>query len=106
MSDTYSMIMTTTDSIDVARKVARLLVSQKLAACVQQSKVESIYEWKGEVETGEEIILLIKCRAEDYTAIEQCIKANHNYSEPEIISIRIERGSTGYLSWIKDTTAR
>lgn len=106
MSDTYAVVMTTTDDVDLAKKISNSLVSRKLAACVQLLKIESVYEWKGEINSGDEILLFIKCKSDDFIEIEKSIKSEHNYEEPEIILINIQKGSESYFRWIHTMTSR
>ncbi len=101
----YIMIITTTDSKDIAETIAGTLIGEKLAACVQiLPEVESFYTWKGKVERSEEYLLFIKSRKTLYDKIEERIKTLHNYEVPEIIALPIEKGHSTYLKWIDDNT--
>ncbi len=100
----YSMAITTTATKAEADKLAHILLSQRLAACIQVMPITSYYTWNGSVNVDEEQILLIKCPAINFPDIEQCIKANHSYEIPEIIQLSIEAGSPEYLQWIADVT--
>ena len=96
----------TTCSADAAPRIAESLVDAKLAGCVQHLPIESTYRWKGNVETATEILLLIKIRAADYSAVEQAILALHDYETPEIIALPVRQGFAGYLSWLGEVTQR
>lgn len=101
MSDAIQVI-TTTDSPAVAERIARTLVDQRLAACVQVSgPVTSVYRWQGQVERSEEWICTIKTTADRYSDVEAQIRAQHTYEEPEILQIPILGGSTTYLAWLR-----
>lgn len=100
----YIQISTTTDTREEAQKIARYLVDQKLAACVQiTGPIESTYRWKGKVETAAEWLCLIKTRDSFFKKVEAAIKKLHSYETPEIIAIPIVKGSREYLQWLDDT---
>ena len=103
----YIQISTTTESKEQAQKIARYLIDQKLAACVQISgPIESIYRWKGNVETAKEWLCLIKTRASLFRKVETAIKKLHPYETPEIIAVPIIKGSKEYLNWLDDETEK
>jgi periplasmic divalent cation tolerance protein len=86
-----------------ARKIARHLVEAKLAACVNvSSPVESIYRWKGKVESDREFLLVIKTRRGHFRAVEAAVRALHSYENPEVIALPIAEGSRDYLKWIDE----
>jgi periplasmic divalent cation tolerance protein len=99
-------VVLTAGGAEVARRIAETLVSQNLAACVQSLPIESTYRWKGEIETAHEVLLLIKIKSSDYSAVEQAILSLHDYETPEIIAMPVQAGLSGYLSWIDDVTRR
>ena len=102
---TYIQISTTTETKEGAQKIARYLVEQKLAACVQISgPIKSTYRWKGKVETSKEYLCLIKTRATLFKKVEAAIKKLHPYETPEIIAVPIIKGSREYLNWLNDET--
>ncbi|MGY6277765.1 divalent-cation tolerance protein CutA [Methylomonas sp. MgM2] len=97
----YHLIYCTCPNQESAERIARQLVSAKLAACVNiLPGVTSVYEWDGQIETAQEHFLLIKSRKDRYAAIEAAIKANHTYDIPEIIAVAIDNGSNDYMQWI------
>ncbi len=100
----FSVVITTVESRAAADNLARLLLAQQLAACIQVTPIVSYYTWNGEVNVNDEQMLTIKCPANNFPEIEQCIKANHNYEIPEIIQLSIEAGSADYLNWISNVT--
>lgn len=102
---TFIQISTTTETKEQAQKIARCLVEQKLAACVQISgPIESTYRWKGKVETASEYLCLIKTRTTLFKKVEAAIKKLHPYETPEIIATPIIKGSRAYLNWLDDET--
>jgi periplasmic divalent cation tolerance protein len=96
------MVLTTCPNQEEARKIATLLIRERLAACVQITGITSLYEWKGTVNTESEQLLLIKTLADRYGDIESFILKTHSYEVPEIVMIPIERGSASYLGWIDE----
>jgi periplasmic divalent cation tolerance protein len=88
-----------------AGRIARVLVENRHAACVNQlPPVASIFRWQGNVEEAEEIPLLIKCTRERYADVEATIRELHPYTTPEIVAVPIAVGFAPYLRWIDDET--
>jgi periplasmic divalent cation tolerance protein len=95
------IVLCSAGSEDEARKIARHLVEQRLAACVNIIPgMESIYRWQGKLESSGEWLLLIKTTVERFPAVRDAIRDLHSYELPECIAISIEDGSSGYLEWI------
>jgi periplasmic divalent cation tolerance protein len=95
------IVLSTAGSEDQARKIARHLVDERLAACVNIiPRIESIYRWQDKVESSAEWLLLIKTTGEKSPAVRDAIRALHSYELPECITISIEDGSAAYLGWI------
>ncbi|MEO8484723.1 MAG: divalent-cation tolerance protein CutA [Betaproteobacteria bacterium] len=85
--------------------MARELVEARLAACVQiGAPVESLYHWRGRVETASEIPLAIKTRADAFPALEHAIRERHPYELPEIVAVSITDALFPYLQWIDAET--
>ena len=86
-------------------ELANYLVEQGLAGCVNVLPgITSIYKWQGEMKSGTEALLLIKCSAMNYPALESAIKGRHPYELAEIIAVSIDAGLPAYLEWIRDET--
>jgi len=86
--------------------MAGLLVSRRLAACVQiLPGLESHYRWKGKKETSHEVFLLIKTKISVYKKLEKTLLQNHPYDVPEIICLPMIRGSKAYLDWINEAVS-
>jgi periplasmic divalent cation tolerance protein len=96
------VVLVTCGSLKEARKIARGMVDAKLAACVNigTAPVESIYRWKGKVETGREFLLVIKTTASRLSALEKEVKRLHSYDVPEFVVLEIAAGSREYLQWL------
>ncbi|HEV7644262.1 MAG TPA: divalent-cation tolerance protein CutA [Pyrinomonadaceae bacterium] len=96
------IVFTTTPNKDEAEALARKLVEQKLAGCVQiVPRITSIYQWEGKIQKDEEYLLLIKTLPEKFADLEAFIKANHSYTLPEIAAVNAENVSKEYLEWLK-----
>ena len=90
---------------DVADRIARVLVEERLAACVNRLPgVESTYRWNGAVSVDEEVLLVIKTSHARYAALEARIVALHPYEVPEVVAIVIAAGHAPYLDWIARET--
>ena len=90
-----------------ARKLAKALLSKKLAACVNIiGAVESHYWWKGKLERAGECLLLIKTTRAKASAVTTTIRANHSYEFPEVIFFPIVQGERNYLKWISNSVAK
>ncbi|MGD0279083.1 MAG: divalent-cation tolerance protein CutA [Smithella sp.] len=101
----FIQVSTTTETKEEAQKIAKYLVEQKFAACVQiTGPIESTYRWKGKVEKAQEWLCLIKTREDCFDKVEAAIKKLHSYETPEIIAIPIFKGSREYLNWLCDET--
>ncbi|HVA72208.1 MAG TPA: divalent-cation tolerance protein CutA [Candidatus Limnocylindrales bacterium] len=99
------LVMVTCGYAKEAKRIARRLVDARLAACVNISAapVQSIYRWKGKVETAKEILLLVKTTRKRFSALEREIRRLHSYDTPEIIALPIVGGSHAYLQWIAES---
>lgn len=98
-------LLCTAPSEEVARSLARSLVSARLAACVQLLPgATSVYTWKGELCEDSETLLLIKSRRDLLPALHEALVAAHPYDTPELLSLPVEAGSSRYLAWLRDNT--
>jgi len=99
------IVLSTAGSEQEAHKIAHLLVKRRLAACVNiVPQIQSIYRWKGEIESAQEWLLLIKTRADKFPAVRDAIGELHSYEVPECIVVAIEDGSLRYLQWLEKAT--
>jgi periplasmic divalent cation tolerance protein len=97
----YIQVITTTSRKDEAEQIARTLVEQRLAACVQISgPIVSTYRWQGAMETTSEWQCVAKSRADLFSEIEASIRTIHPYEVPEILATSIAAGSPAYLAWL------
>jgi periplasmic divalent cation tolerance protein len=95
------IVFTTCDTAKQAAKLARHLVEQRVAACVNiLPKGRSIYRWNGKLEEAAEQLLMIKTRRDLFSSLRAEIGKAHTYEVPEIIAIPVVEGSDAYLGWI------
>ncbi len=95
------MVLVTASSMEEAQRIARAIVSERLAACVNiVPGIKSIYRWKGNVEEGSEVLMIIKTRVDVFEKLRDKIKELHSYEVPEIIALQIVDGLSSYLEWI------
>jgi periplasmic divalent cation tolerance protein len=96
-------VLSTTASLEEAKKIAREVVGRRLAACVNiLPRIESIYRWEGKVEEAQECLLLIKTTAEGFPSLRDAIQQLHSYEVPECVALSVEDGSHSYLKWIDE----
>jgi periplasmic divalent cation tolerance protein len=107
MSTGKFVVLVTCNSVREGRKIGRALVEARLAACVNvlQTPIESIYRWKGSVDTAKEFLLIIKTSRARLKALEAAVKRLHSYDVPEIIALPIEKGSQDYLAWLSESVS-
>jgi len=100
----YVVVLVTCGSRAEAQRIAREILSQRLAACANMLEipVHSVYRWKGKVENAREFLLLIKTSARRLPALEAEVRRLHSYDVPEFIALPIVAGSPAYLRWLPD----
>ncbi len=100
-SPEYQLLLSTAPDEAVANRLATQLVKLKLAACVNLlSQTSSIYQWQGQLEKSQEVMMLIKSVAKNFDAIELFFEKNHPYDVPELISCNINQVSASYGQWL------
>ena len=98
------MILSTAPDLEVARKIARSLLSMRLAACVNLLPgVESIYCWQGGIESGNEVMLVIKTELRKEKATLAALLEMHPYETPEGLVLPVAGGLQKYLDWIGES---
>lgn len=99
------LILTSLPDAASAQTLATMLVSERLAACVNVlAPCRSVYRWQGAIESTEEVPLLIKTTAARYADLEAAIRTAHPYELPEIIAVPIAHGLPEYLRWVATET--
>jgi len=97
----YILIFVTAANKKEAQVIAKGLIRQKLAACVNiVDKIDSLFWWQGKVARSRESLLIIKSKKEKFPTVKKLVKSLHSYDVPEIIALPIISGDTPYLRWI------
>ncbi len=101
------LVLTTVPDDESAETLARALVDERLAACVNVlPPMISIYRWNNSIERGTERQLLIKTTRDCVAALQTRLKALHSYEVPELLILPVEGGSEDYLGWVIRETQR
>ncbi len=100
----YCVIMVSCPSKEEALTIARSLVSDKLAACVQIKAIESVYSWDGEIQEDSEYLLLVKTKKSLFGQVKSRVDSLHSYDVAEAVCLDISDGSEEYLNWVSDMT--
>ncbi len=106
MENEYIIVLITTPNQETSEMIANTLLEKKLAACVNLvGPILSFYTWEGDINRDEEMLLIVKSRAELFESeLIPAVQAVHPYEVPEIIALPILMGSANYLAWIDDVT--
>ncbi len=96
------IIQTTCSDKNEAKKIAKVLIEESLAACIQMENIESFYKWENQFCNDKEVLLNIKTKKENFKKIKSKIKELHSYDVPEIICIKIENLSKDYKKFISE----
>jgi periplasmic divalent cation tolerance protein len=100
------LVLVTAGAEDHAYMIARRLVDERLAACVNiVGPIRSVYRWRDAVEDEREFLLLIKTRATLLGRVERRVIELHSYEVPEVLALAPSGGSAAYLGWLLDATA-
>jgi len=101
MTASPHVVLCTVPDRDTATRIARTLVSEHLAACVNiVPGITSVYRWAGAIEETGELLLIIKTSQAVFEALKSSIRDLHPYELPEIIAVPLEDGLPEYLDWI------
>lgn len=99
------LVITNCPDADSAARIARTLVEQRLAACVNQfAPVRSVYRWQDAIQDETEVPLLIKSTRDRYAELEAAIRSLHPYGVPEIVAVPLVAGYAPYLRWVDEQT--
>lgn len=86
-----------------ARKIGRILVEERLAACVNIFPITSIFRWKDNIDEANEFGMIVKTRSDNVKKIEKRVRELHSYEVPCVVSLKIDVGSAKYLEWIRES---
>jgi periplasmic divalent cation tolerance protein len=97
------LALSTFPDAETARRISNELVAGKFAACANiLSNLESIYTWKGKIETANETLVFFKLREDRQPAFQEKLQSLHPYEVPEIIFVQLAGGLPDYLRWVAD----
>jgi periplasmic divalent cation tolerance protein len=97
-----SIVYVTTSGLIESKKIAKMLLKEKLAACVNIiPTVESTYLWKGKIEEDSESVMVVKTRSELVENVIKKVEEVHSYQIPCVLEITVNKGSKTYLKWMK-----
>lgn len=100
------VVFTTFANEQDAARVARVLVEERLVACANLLPgARSIYRWKDAVQDEREVVVLMKTRKQDWTALLSRLHDLHPYETPECVAIRIAAGAPKYMAWLDEALA-
>jgi periplasmic divalent cation tolerance protein len=99
------VVLITASSREEADRIARRLVEDRLAACVNiVPQVRSLFVWEQKLSQEDEVLLVIKSRRARFQQLAAAVKQIHSYSVPEIIALPVVMGSADYLRWVSEST--
>jgi periplasmic divalent cation tolerance protein len=98
------VVLVTVPSADAGAAMARTLVAERLAACVNVVPgVRSVFWWDGQLQEEAEALLVLKTGRQRYEALERRILELHPHSVPEILALPVESGSRAYVTWVRES---
>jgi len=101
------VVLSTCASEDEAERLARSMVEQRLAACVNVvPRIRSYYRWKGAIESAEEFLLVIKSSRERMAELRAALEKEHSYEVPEVLVLPVIDGAANYLNWLQANLER
>ena len=100
----FSLALVTAPDLKTARRLARAALQKRLVACANLiPKIESHYRWKGKIERGSEVLMILKTTTAKLAALEKLIVSKHHYDTPEFLVLPISRGNKKYLDWLSQS---
>jgi periplasmic divalent cation tolerance protein len=101
------VILVTAPDGQVAESLARVLVEERLVACVNVVPgLKSLYWWEGSVQSSDEVLMLAKARKGDVEAVAARVRELHPYEVPEVVATEVVAGLDSYLDWVNSETER
>jgi periplasmic divalent cation tolerance protein len=97
----FSIVLVTAPDLKTARALAKAALKARLIACANLvPKIKSHYWWRGKLESGAEVLLILKTQKSTLAALEKLILARHPYATPEFLVLPLNAGSQKYLDWL------
>jgi periplasmic divalent cation tolerance protein len=102
----FAVVLVTAPDLKTARALARAALQARLIACANLiPKIESHYRWRGKIESGAEVLLVLKTQKSRLAALEKLILAKHPYDTPEFLVLPLSAGGKKYLTWLATACA-
>jgi periplasmic divalent cation tolerance protein len=103
----FNIVLVTAPDLKTARLLARAALQARLIACANLlPKIESHYWWHGKIESGAEVLLVLKTQKSRLPALEKLILARHPYNTLEFLVLPLLAGNQRYLEWLNLNTRR
>ncbi len=100
----FAVVLVTAPDLKTARALAKAALSARLIACANLvPRIESHYWWQGKIESGAEVLLILKTTKSKLAALEKLVLARHPYDTPEFLVLPLSAGSQRYLDWLART---
>ena len=97
----FALVLVTAPDLKTARALAKAALAAKLIACANLiPKIESHYWWQGKMESGPEVLLVLKTQKSKLAALEKLVLARHPYDTPEFLVLPLAAGNQKYLTWL------
>jgi periplasmic divalent cation tolerance protein len=97
----FSIVLISTPDLKTARVLAKAALQARLIACANLvPKIESHYWWQGKIESGAEVLMILKTTKSKLAALEKLILAKHSYDTPEFLVLPLSAGNKKYLDWL------
>ena len=97
----FAIVLVTAPDLKTARTLAKAALSARLIACANLvPKIESHYRWQDKIESGTEVLLILKTQKSKLAALEKLVLAKHPYDTPEFLVLPVNAGSIKYLEWL------
>jgi len=98
----FAIVLVTAPDLKTARALAKTILSARLIACANLvPKIESHYWWRGKIESGTEVLLVLKTQKSKLAALEKLVLAKHPYDTPEFLVLPLSAGNQRYLDWLE-----
>lgn len=100
-----AVIISTFPDKGTVNKIASRLVADRVVACVNISKISSVYSWKGKLENDSEYLAIFKTTQKKKSILKKILEETHPYDVPEIAEIDVTSINSPYMKWVTDSTA-
>ncbi|HXT10602.1 MAG TPA: divalent-cation tolerance protein CutA [Candidatus Angelobacter sp.] len=97
----FTIVLVTAPDLKIARRLARVALEARLIACANLvPSIESLYWWRGKIERGAEVLMILKTTAKSLAKLEKLIVSEHPYDTPEFLVLPLSGGNGRYLDWL------